>query len=57
MSINWWDQENYMELIQQLHAAIVQECQNVPRALIRNAFDGMVDRCCRCQNVGGHSFP
>ena len=54
-----WDVPSVQQpvTIQQLPAAIVQECQNVPRALIQRAFDGMVDRCCECQNVGEYLFP
>ena len=43
--------------VQQISAGIMWEYQSVPRVLIQDTLNGMVDRCRQYQNAGGHSFP
>ena len=43
--------------LRQLKAAITAECQNLNPAMIRDAFQGMVNRAQKCLNVNGLTFP
>ena len=35
----------------------LREGHDVPQQIIQNALDGMAERCRKCQNKGGYSFP
>ena len=43
--------------MRQFKGAIVAQCRNLDPVMIRDAFEGMVNRARRCLNANGNTFP